>query len=54
MAHGTQKPRNKYLNELLASKRNGVHEDKVGKHTQRAKTSQAVRRALRQDGFSFC
>lgn len=44
--------RNKYLNDLLMSKRNEAHEPKIGENVKRAKHKQRFLRTLRQEGFS--
>lgn len=49
VSHGKFKPRNKYLNELLMSKKGGAHEAKAGKHVKRAKMNRALERELRED-----
>ena len=49
VSHGTFKPRNKYLNDLLVSKGGGAHEAKAGKRVKRARAKQQLARELRND-----
>ena len=51
MSHGNFKPRNKYLNDLLMSKKGGVHEAKSGKQAKRAKINRAMEREMRSDQY---
>lgn len=50
MSHGTLKPRNKYLNDLLMSKGGGPHDAKVGKRVKRARAKQQLMHDIRNDG----
>ena len=47
MSHGTFKPRNKYLNDLLMSKGGETHDAKAGKQVKRAKAKQQLAREMR-------
>ena len=49
VSHGTFKPRNKYLNDLLVSKGGGAHEAKAGKRIKRARAKQQMAREMRND-----
>ena len=51
VSHGKFKPRNKYLNDLLMSKKGGVHEAKSGKQAKRAKVNRAMEREMRSDQY---
>ena len=47
VSHGTFKPRNKYVNDLLMSKGGGAHEAKAGKRVKRAKAKQQLAREMK-------
>lgn len=47
VSHGTFKPRNKYLNDLLVSKGGGAHEAKAGKRVKRARAKQQLAREMK-------
>lgn len=48
MSHGSFKPRNKYLHDVLATRKGGAHEAKAGKHTKRAKANREMQKELRR------
>lgn len=47
MSHGSFKPRNQHLHEVLMSRKSGTHEAKAGKHAKRAKANRQMERELR-------
>lgn len=48
MAHGSFKPRNKQLNDILVTRKYGAHDAKAGKHIKRAKANRDMQREMRR------